>query len=300
MGSQHSKQLLATQQQPPEAPAVDAEKDPTGSSSASGTTTAPQLQFLPCDDDWAYVWAIRDFTVLDWRKACPTPDMLQTRMLEQLQLPVDITSNVYLGNADCISNVARLTALGITAVLNVAGQTHKRATLQALHEAGIAYRHIPTVDAVDYPLLAVHWQEIYQALQSMTTSSSNHHKNNNRAVVHCHAGQNRAGLVVAAYTMVTERLTVLETVRLLRRQRGNTALVNHGFQEQLVALARALDALGPAPGTPGSIVRQRPTSPRSEPWIVQRPVVDNDGKEKRRIKWGPLGQVVGASRRWNN
>eukprot|EP00977_Amphora_coffeiformis_P005173 scaffold1112_cov92-Amphora_coffeaeformis.AAC.9 len=326
MGSQHSKPPQAGEATATAAPPVvpitllsgDTRQHNTdGPSSSSSSQSLLSLVFVPCDDDWPYVWALRQGDVLDWRRACPTPEMVQERMLEQLQLPVDITSRVYLGDAACVAGnnnknnnqnngVARLQALGITGVLNVAAQTHKRGTLQALEEAGMEYRHIPTQDLVDYPLLAMHGEEIYQALQTMTR-----HKQS-RVVVHCHAGQNRAGLVVAAYVMLTQRLSVLEAVRLVRYQRGNTALVNHGFQEQLVALARTLDLLGPPPGMPGSIVRQRAPPPPSSSgnsssaqipwWIVQKPVDDQERNEKggRTMKaLRQVGKVMGAGRRWN-
>lgn len=306
------------------------ESSSSSSSPSSSPSTRTSASFVPCDDDWPYVWAMRCNGVLDWRRACPTPEMVRERMLEQLRLPVEITPRVYLGDAACVSSdrIGRLRELGITGVLNVSARAHERHTLQALEGAGIAYRHTPTEDAVDYPILVAHWEEIYHAVRAMTTcddDGDDHRHHHRRIVVHCHAGQNRAGLVVTVYAMLTQRITVLEAVRLLRYQRGNTALFNHGFQEQLVALARILDLLGPPPGTPGSIVRRRappppttsgtvssPSSSSSEGeeppwWIIQRPIgggdLTNGGEGRRRhakkTTWRRLGQVIETGWRWN-
>lgn len=56
--------------------------------------------------------------------------------------------------------------------------------------------------------------------------------------MHCVAGINRSGVLVAAARMLDERTSVLATVKHCRAQRGSTFLWNESFQEQLVALAR--------------------------------------------------------------
>merc|ERR1712224_508304 len=88
-----------------------------------------------------------------------------------------------------------------------------------------------------------------------------------KCVVHCQAGLNRSVLIVAAYYMMETRTPVLETVRHVRKQRGNLALCNEGFQQQLVAMARKRDLLGPPPGTEGSALQEQvPQCPENE-WM---------------------------------
>ena len=83
-----------------------------------------------------------------------------------------------------------------------------------------------------------------------------------RVLVHCAAGLNRSGVLVAAERMLSTRETVLETVAHCRRARGNMVLCNESFQEQLVALARAHGRLGPAPTPPSppGAVRAKPAA----------------------------------------
>lgn len=67
-------------------------------------------------------------------------------------------------------------------------------------------------------------------------------------------GWNRSGTIAAAEKMLSGSVSVLEAVKCVRRARGNLAVSNESFQEQLVALARREGLLGPTPGEPGSVV----------------------------------------------
>merc|ERR1712014_140519 len=79
-----------------------------------------------------------------------------------------------------------------------------------------------------------------------------------KCLVHCVAGISRSGVLVAAETLLSERMTVLDTVAHCRRCRGNAFLWNNSFQEQLVSLARKEGLLGASPGQAGSIVSEVP------------------------------------------
>ncbi|KAL7567659.1 hypothetical protein ACA910_012000 [Epithemia clementina (nom. ined.)] len=265
-------------------------------------------------DDWPWVWALRDWSVLDWQRGNDIPSLtattkerdeaIQEQLASQRNLPVRITDTLYLGNATCVQNIPLLQALGITSVLNMAGVFAVPAkTIELYKQKGIAYKQIEAEDDMEYPLLQKHWleaKEFIDANTAATTSSSgnNNHKDGTKAaaqtkkcVVNCLAGINRSSLIVATYYMLQTRTSVLDTVRHLRKQRGNIALHNEGFQEQLVAMARQHDLLGPAPGTPGSIVSQTPPpifaqgdSGDDDDWRVFRPENANNGSAERRAK----------------
>ena len=120
----------------------------------------------------------------------------------------------------------------------------------------IAYQRIDADDEFDYPLLHNHWYEVKRFIDSTTLGKNNEEKG--KCVVHCVAGMNRSALVVASYHMVTTQTPVLETVKHVRKQRGNVALQNEGFQEQLVALARQENLLGACPGSKESFIKESP------------------------------------------
>jgi len=201
-----------------------------------------------------WVWGIRDASHLDWKIGLDE-EIIQAEALRQEDLPVPITDNVYLGNAPSVESGARLKALGITAVLNMAGPLALgRATINAYEKHGIKYKQIDSKDELEYPLLEKHWNEAFHFISKVTTKDGRRGK----CVVHCAAGMNRSGLIVAAYYMMTTQTTVLETVKHVRKQRGNVALCNEGFQQQLVAMGRKNGLLGPRPGTQESIIQQIP------------------------------------------
>ena len=50
------------------------------------------------EQDWPWVWAIRDPEFLDWKQGLSNKE-IEAEALRQRELPVKITENVYLGNA---------------------------------------------------------------------------------------------------------------------------------------------------------------------------------------------------------
>ena len=200
-------------------------------------------------DDFPWVWAIRDIEILDW-KAGLTDDEIMELDRRHRDLPVHIHGNIFLGNVASVENISKLQGLGITRVLNLAGpMALKRNTIRAFKQNSITYKGIPAEDEENYPLLAKHWHEIHAFLHGDETTDSS-----GNTVIHCVAGINRSVLVVRADYILSCQQPVLDAVKHVRKQRGNIALSNSYFQEQLVAFARRNDLLGPEPGTAGSVI----------------------------------------------
>lgn len=222
------------------------------------STPIGTYDYQPDDSPW--VCAIRDTKVLDWSKGLSREDIEKQNRIQE-DLPVHIYENVYLGNAASVEDISKLQRLGITRVLNMAGQyALKRSTIRAYEKLGIEYMRISARDETDYPLLERDWEKAHSFLHwrqgAAHDTEKDVHRNNN-VVVHCVAGMNRSALVVAADYMITCQKPVLEVVREIRRQRGNTALSNPFFQEQLVALARISNLLGKPLGCPASFLPRR-------------------------------------------
>lgn len=196
--------------------------------------------------DWPYVWALRDGSVLDWKVGLNAEQVMEQQRA-QIDLPVEITPTRYLGNCQCAHDLQKLQTLNIRRVLNMAGPTATpSAVVDAYAANGIAYKVICAQDEEDYPLMDKHWEEAHAFI-----NQGNNDGNKEKVLVHCVAGHNRSALVVAARVLVTNNddatTNVIDAVRHLRKQRGNVALQNGGFQEQLVAFARHHNCLGPAP-----------------------------------------------------
>lgn len=195
-------------------------------------------------EDWPWVWAIRDPKVLDWQAGLSSEAILEQEK-RQNALPVHIYGKVYLGSAYSVQDLSKLKKLGIHRVLNMAGSMAlKKSTILAYRKEDIDYKRITALDEDYYPLLQRDWKEAHDFIHDPNQDGN--------VVVHCVAGMNRSALIVAADYMVTNQVPVLESVKHVRLQRGNVALCNEYFQEQLVALARKSDLLGKAPGTEGS------------------------------------------------
>lgn len=190
------------------------------------------------EEDWPFVRAIREPDYLDWKQSCGV-ESINDIAKAQCNHPVEIGSRLYLSDAKGVHSPDRLQELGVTHVLNVAG---KAATLNPeLHEKmGINVLNISAEDEEGYPMLSRHLAEARSFVDQAKKAKGT-------VVVHCVAGLNRSGVIIAAIHMLEERKSVLETVAHCRKARGNLFLCNESFQEQLVSLARSEDLLGEKP-----------------------------------------------------
>ena len=232
-------------------PAKDAEETKDNSLSQHNEVNNNKY-YLPQTNDWPWVWAIRDGTYLDWGRYIRGFDHSLAAQLvcAHTNLPVEIIPHkLYLSDAEGIHNTARLKHLKITGVLNMADtpSNHKlfKKTNKILQQQGISYHGIAAEDQTGYPLLYLHMDEAFATIDRVVAQKNG----KGRCVVNCAMGKNRSVLIVAAYAMLHDQTPVLDTLRHIRYQRGNGALVNESFQEQLVALARHEKLLGGKPGT---------------------------------------------------
>ena len=152
------------------------------------------------------------------------------------RLPVDITQNLYLGDAGCAADLERLKSLGITHVLNcAAGETRDMSAVYL--QNGMQSMAVAAKDNENCALLDGH-VDVEAFLKTARTSG--------KVLVHCVQGLNRSGLVVAA-ALVRDGVSVIDAVRTLRARRGNDALSNTNFQRRLVRYAARMGRLGPVP-----------------------------------------------------
>ncbi|CAB9528591.1 specificity phosphatase DUPD1 [Seminavis robusta] len=208
------------------------------------STTKPSFP----EEDWPWIWAIEDRDNLDWTTEFKNDaDGLRAKEEEQKNLPVLISSPpdnpcfVFLSNMETAFDFERLSSLGITHVINVAGEVMEGEQEQYT-KANIKRTTIEAEDEEGYPVLKEHWEEFQNFVKSAPAGSN--------ILVHCVAGINRSAVFVAAHKLVSEQKNVLDVVAHLRRQRGNWALHNGSFIDQLVAFARTNGLLGPRPGEP--------------------------------------------------
>lgn len=203
------------------------------------------------EEVWPYVWAMRDPECLDWKRGL-TEEEIQTCALRQIDMPVPITQTMYLSDHRRACDVQKLKSLGITHVLNVAGAAARGPT--DIYEANdIVYKEVDADDEEGYDMIGKHLEECQLFIKAAASAGG-------KTVVHCVAGINRSGVIVAAIHLLEEAEaaegsvsgTVLLTVAHCRLQRSNCFLWNHSFQLQLALFAKKHNLLGPLPGQPGS------------------------------------------------
>jgi atypical dual specificity phosphatase len=215
------------------------------------------------EDDWPWLWAIRDHNILDWRKCIGNGPLQEDNMIDismaQSMLPVEITPYLFLSDARSAHNINRLKELGITHVLNVAGKFASPAE-EIYSKEEICVKVIEAEDEDGYPMLRKHLADSRLFIQEARKSGG-------KCVVHCVAGINRSGVIVAAEKLLTERMNVLDVIAHIRKQRGNVYLTNETFQEELVALARKEGLLGPGPGEAGGRI---PTKVPPKDFFIKR------------------------------
>ena len=158
-------------------------------------------------------------------------------------------SFLWLGDAACARHAARLRHdIGITHIVNCADACNHHYDLnQTYADLGITVLRLEAEDEPGFPMLAKYLDRV----QGLSRTPSLREEST-KVMIHCTAGINRSGVLVAALVMLKYRISVLDTVRHIRRRRGNSFLWNETFQEDLVALARTHGLLGDTPtGAPG-------------------------------------------------
>ena len=209
------------------------------------------------DDD--YVLAISNPVFLDWehrvkghwKTAEAKQEYIDNLSSQHQNFPIQIGEHIFISNAQGVVNIEKLQKLGITHILNVGGSSAAWLPEEAYRKAGMQYKLVPDAfDEASYPMLDKHLQDC----QDFLTSARSQKDPTGKCVVHCQAGCNRSGVIVAADFMLTNETSVLDTILHCRKCRGNAFLTNPGFQAQLVALARRERRLGPVPGAANCVV----------------------------------------------
>ena len=194
------------------------------------------------NDDWAWVWAIRECEALQL-DASPAA------------LPAEILPHLLISDFKNASDLQTLAELRVTHVLNVAGVCCAQVDYASV---GIEFATLEADDEEGYQMVKIHLAAALAFVGRARDAGG-------RCVVHCVAGLNRSGVLVAAIAMLSEDEHVLDVVRRCRAKRGRNFLSNHSFQEQLVALARAEGLLGLRPGDAMSVLPAAPTTANPHP-----------------------------------
>jgi len=216
----------------------------------------PSTLFRGVDEDRRlepYCLYLKDRRHLDWAAGLDD-DERREEVRRMHRLPVDVTPNLYLGDAGCAADLERLKGLGITHVLNcAAGETRDLRAVYLQH--GIQSISVAAKDNENCALLDGH-ADVEAFLVKARASG--------RVLVHCVQGLNRSGLVVAA-ALVRDGVNVIDAVRILRKRRGNDALSNTNFQRRLVRYAARRGRLGPVPDVEVSEARAAAPAPAPPP-----------------------------------
>ena len=118
--------------------------------------------------------------------------------------------------------------LGIGAIVNTASSMCIYTPRGALPTSEMHLLHIDADDS-DYPLLQRHFHDFNEFVSEAKAKSW-------KTLVHCQAGMNRSAGLCAAYLIHSERMNLMEAIKLMVERRG-LVLTNPSFVKQLVRLA---------------------------------------------------------------
>lgn len=192
------------------------------------------------DEEHLYFECIINPEYLDWRKGRSKNEVLQISK-KQVDMPVQINEYLYLSDAKNAHQIEKLKERGVTHVLNVAGPSAKMSNGAEYAENNITALNIDAEDEEGYPMIKRH----LKTCQSFVNKCKE--VQNGKIVIHCHAGINRSGVIMAAIFMLDENKDILDVVKHLRLCRGNACLWNESFVQQLIKLAASEGLLGTKP-----------------------------------------------------
>jgi hypothetical protein len=211
----------------------------------------PDEQSPQQDFPWAWYKAIQAIVHED-----PPPNVATP--------PVALLPWLYLAPMICVRNKAEELdrKYGITHVLSTNRMPPQvlENLYWELRSHSIDHHYVAADDQLSYDMMA-HWDECREFLQQCcgdyqgndfeSTISSNGEergapKPTGKALVHCAAGMNRSGTIVAAAMMHFGHMDVVRVARALKESRGH-ALSNASFVRQLVIFAAREGHLGDKP-----------------------------------------------------
>eukprot|EP00941_MAST-03F_sp_MAST-3F-sp1_P002266 g2266.t1 len=137
--------------------------------------------------------------------------------------PTEIVPNIWLGNEDNANNLSLLRRLGITHVLNVAGDIDAPALSSS---PSIVYKHLKVMDNLSENI-SVHFSDTNHWISEAISSS-----NSSAVLVHCHLGVSRAPSFVCAYLMNKYNVSMDDALGHIKNIRV-TVNPNENFLEQL-------------------------------------------------------------------
>lgn len=164
--------------------------------------------------------------------------------------PVAMLPWLYLAPLHCVRNNAeRLRQeFGITHVLSTNRMPPQiiESLYWELRSNEIDHHYIAADDQLSYDMMA-HWDECKQFLQECrdyrVEEGCDENPQTGKVLVHCAAGMNRSGTIVAAAMMHFGKMDLLQVARELKAKRGY-ALTNSSFVRQLVTFAANEGHLG--------------------------------------------------------
>ncbi|CAB9508876.1 specificity protein phosphatase 26 [Seminavis robusta] len=162
---------------------------------------------------------------------------------EPKDLPAQVTPWMMISSEYPLRNFERLLELGVTHVLTTNAMVPEllEPAQQRYAKCGfITHGYVAGRDREGYDMLGQHWGDCLEFLSAVRGAD------NQKVVVHCSAGQNRSGLIVAAALIALERMTLIEAVENLKRVRG-VVLINRSFRQQLCEFAAKEGLLGDKP-----------------------------------------------------
>ncbi len=210
-------------------------------------------------DLWPWECALENPELLDWKQGLSNEEIQATLVRQNSGFPSQIKPHLFISGASPARDIGKLVSLGISHVINAAGKSAQLDS-QVFQTCNIKLLEFQAHDDDDYPMLDNHLSATREFIAQAKSAGG-------RCLIHCMAGLNRSGILVASELILSHEMNALEAVKELRKNRGNLALSNKGFQIQLLKLAEKHQLLGPTPGQENSIIKvtapcTRPRQPR--------------------------------------
>lgn len=168
---------------------------------------------------------------------------------------------LYLAPMKCVLPAKDLSEAGFTHVLSTNAMLPHilQSVYYELLGQGIEHCYVAALDILTYDMMGRHWEEClaflqqaYEEQQKQGQDGGGQDQSNKptvKVLVHCEAGMNRSGTIVAAAMLYFDRDSdLLQVFRTLKRQRGRV-MTNTSFQKQLVQFAERLGRLGREPNS---------------------------------------------------